>query len=86
KYSSYNYYAYGQKDDLLDIDPVYEDMASTEKGRQEAYRNLMLDEKLDITEKTFKQLFFGTDDFICTMERRFSVKNTRLNVGRPKGK
>jgi putative transposase len=85
-HSSYNYYAYGQKDGLLDADPVYEGLAVRERDRQLAYRNLTLDEKLNIAEKTFKQLFLGTDDFIQAMERRFGVKNTRLNIGRPRGK
>lgn len=86
KYSSYNYYAYGQKDDLLDTDPIYEGLASKEGQKQESYRNLILDEKLGITEKTFKQLFLGVDDFIQGMEKRFGVKNTRLKIGRPKEK
>lgn len=85
-HSSYNYYAYGQRDDLVDTDPVYEGMAARERDRQASYRNLILDEKLGITEKTFKQLFLGADDFICDMENRFGVKNMRLNVGRPKNK
>jgi len=84
QYSSYHYYAYGQKDDLLDADPIYEGMASTEGKRQELYRDLMLDKKLGITENTFKQLFLGDGDFICKMEKRFDAKNSRLNVGRPR--
>ncbi len=86
EHSSYNYYAYGQKDGLLDIDPAYEGIAAKETDRQELYRNLMLDKKMGITEKTFKQLFLGADDFIHVMEKRFGVKNIRLNVGRPKNK
>lgn len=85
-HSSYNYYAYSQKDDLVDADPVYEGLSSNERQRQESYRNLMLDKKLDITERTFKQLILGTDDFVRAMERRFNVKNKRLDVGRPKKK
>ena len=86
KHSSYNYYAYGQKDDLLDADPVYEVLAPKEEKRHESYRHLALDKELGITEKTFKQLFLGTNDFIRAMEKRFGVKNVRLGVGRPKGK
>ena len=86
KYSSYNHYAYGQEDDLLDADPVYDGLASTEGGRQKIYRDIMLDKELGITEKTFKQLFLGTADFVSSMEKKLDIKNVRLSVGRPKEK
>jgi len=84
KHSSYNYYAHGQKDDLVDVDPIYEGLASGEKERQAAYRGLLLEEKLGITEKAFKRLFLGADNFVRAMERRSGVRNARVSVGRPK--
>jgi len=33
---------------------------------------------------TFKQLFWGTKEFIEEMEEKFKTKNTRLKRGRPK--
>ncbi len=84
EHSSYNYYAYGQKDNLLDPNPLYKDLSDKDIKRQELYRNLILDNKLGITEKTFNQLFLGTENFIRSMEKHFDVKNTRSNVGRPK--
>jgi putative transposase len=86
KYSSYNYYAYGHKDDIMDIDPIYGGLASTDSKRQEAYRNLASDERLGINEFSFKQLFLGNEDFIETMEKRFGFRNVRLNRGRPRNK
>jgi len=83
-YSSYNYYAYGKKDGLLDRDPYYDSLGKIDKERQAQYRNLTLDSDKNITPKIFNQLFLGTKKFIEKMEEKFKVSNTRLQRGRPK--
>lgn len=83
-YSSYNYYAYGKKDILIDRDPCYNELGSTDEERQKAYRKLILDKTKGITNMTFGQLFLGTKEFIKRMEGKFKVRNIRLERGRPK--
>ena len=83
-YSSYNYYAHGQKNDLINRDLYYNELGHNDKERQEEYRNLMLDKEKGINNMTFNQLFLGTKEFIKNMEDKFKVSNIRLQRGRPK--
>lgn len=85
-HSSYNYYSYGKKDDLIDRDPCYNDLGRSDAERQQAYRKLMLDKEKDITSATFNQLFLGTEKFIKRMEDKFKVNNIRDERGRPRKK
>lgn len=41
KWSSYKHYAFGEKDPLIDTNPLYFDLGATEKERQMAYRQIM---------------------------------------------
>ncbi len=83
-HSSYNYYAYGKRDEMIDTDPCYDGLGRTDGERQKAYRRLMLDEEKEINSKTFSQLFLGTEEFVRRMEERFNVRNIRLEKGRPR--
>ena len=83
-HSSYNYYAYGQEDELTDGDPFYNELGRSEKETQEAYRQLTLDKEKEINSSTFNQLFLGTREFVDKMEDKFKVRNIRLKRGRPK--
>jgi len=40
-WSSYSYYAYGMRDDLVDEDPYYAQIGSNGQGRQRAYRDFV---------------------------------------------
>lgn len=83
-YSSYNYYAYGKGDEIVNRDPCYDELGRTDRERQEKYRGLMLDKEKGISEKTFSQLFLGTEGFTKEMEKQFKVRNVRLERGRPR--
>ncbi len=83
-HSSYNYYAYGKENDLIDRDVYYGELGRNGKERQEEYRCLMLDDDKGINSTIFNQLFLGTKKFIKQMEDKFEVNNTRLKRGRPK--
>jgi putative transposase len=85
-HSSYSYYAYGQKDELMDRNPIYNELGHNGKERQRAYRELILDKEKNINSATFNQLFLGSKKFVEKMERRYKVKNVRLKKGRPKKK
>ncbi|MFA5089395.1 MAG: transposase, partial [Candidatus Omnitrophota bacterium] len=43
-FSSYEYYAYGKKDILLDENPLYSDFGKTAQERQASYRKMITDE------------------------------------------
>ncbi len=78
-WSSYRIYAYGLKDELVDTDPLYEDMGSTAKERQKNYRDSIgTKDKIN-----FNLRFLGSDSFINRMEEQFGVKNLRNERGRP---
>lgn len=85
-HSSYNYYAYGKTDTLIDRDPYYKELGRDNKERQEVYRKLQLDKEKGINNKLYNQLFLGTKEFIKRMEAKFKINNTRLMRGRPKKK
>ena len=55
-HSSYNYYAYGKRDDLIDRDPGFGDLGRTDNECQTHYRGLMLDREKNITAKIFNGL------------------------------
>jgi putative transposase len=42
KWSSYNVYAYGIEDPLVDLDPHYHSLGNNEKERHKAYREIMV--------------------------------------------
>ncbi len=81
-YSSYSYYAYGKADDLIDRDICYDCIGQTDKARQYEYRQFKASDQ--INERTFNQLFLGSNSFVKQMEDKFKINNTRLERGRPK--
>lgn len=46
KYSSYNYYAFGKRNDLLTKDIFYDDLGSDNLKKQKVYRDLIIDEAI----------------------------------------
>lgn len=85
-HSSYNYYAYGQKDGITDRDVYYDNLGQDDHLRQIEYCRLALDREKGLDSSLLNQLFLGTQEFIRQMEERFKVKNIRLERGRPQKK
>lgn len=79
RWSSYKRYACGQRDNLIDLDPLYQDLGRTDKERRQRYEDFVGEDKLDLNTR-----FLGTDSFITEMEKTFGVKNLRNKRGRPK--
>lgn len=78
-WSSYKFYACGEKNDLIDSDPLYQDMGKTDKERQLHYRQSLTEEiKLN-----WNLRFLGSRSFIEKMEGEFGVKNVQNRRGRP---
>ena len=84
-YSSYNFYALGEKNLLLNVDPLYEDLGRGKKERQENYKTFFLENKGDnIKYKIFNGRFLGSDSFVKKMKEKFRVKDIRQGRGRPR--
>ena len=79
KWSSYNVYAYGRKDDITDIDPLYLGLGKNDKERQKNYRLPIQEEAFNLNTR-----FLGSESFIHKMENRFGVENLKNKRGRPK--
>jgi putative transposase len=56
RWSSYNFYAYGQKNDIITENPMYAALGNDPMARQEAYREYVLTSRAyeDIVDKEFK--------------------------------
>ena len=82
EYSSYNAYAYGRKDEIVEYSPMYLELGKTTKERKQNYRH-------DIKGELYKDKvnlsarFIGPDTFVKEMENKFQVSNVRLKKGRP---
>ena len=83
-HSSYKYYCWSRKDDIVDEDPCYRALGKDLKDRQSVYQNLLIDKQKNITGRIFDQLFLGPEAFVHHMEQKFNLKNIRLIRGRPK--
>jgi len=81
RWSSYNIYAYGIKDDLVTYNPIYLDWGDTETNRQKNYRESIEE---DIGKINVDARFLGPDEFIKQMEDKFMVSNVKICRGRPK--
>jgi len=58
-YSSYNYYAQGQKDELIIEDLFYKELGPDERERQINYRQLVVDEMI---QGTYDKSVWGSDN------------------------
>lgn len=78
-WSTYKFYAYERGDDLVNIDPLYQELGKTEKERQLSYRRAFKEE----LRPNLNVRFLGSESFIEEMEAKFGVKNLKNRRGRP---
>lgn len=83
-YSSYKYYAHGEDDPMLDRDVCYDPLGKDDPIKQREYCKLAASDNERIGRAIGRQLFLGSDDYIKRMEKKFGVRNIRLERGRPK--
>lgn len=85
-WSSYQFYAFGNFDPIIDIDPEYLKLGTTSEERQENYRKYIMgagDEKwLENIRQKLNQGILGSDNFIKEIVERFKIKLVRVR-GRP---
>lgn len=81
QWSSYNVYAYGKEDDIVDYDPLYDDLGKTGLERQDSYREQFAD---GIESINLNVRFLGSKEYITQMERKYKVDNLKGRKERPK--
>ncbi len=81
RWSSYNVYTYGKKDSIIDYNPLYFEIGSTDEERRKNYRRPMQEESLKIN---LNMRFLGKENYIISMEERFGISNIRNKRGRPR--
>jgi len=87
KWSSYNHYAYGKRDDLIEEHCIYEDLSKDEKARRRMYREFvkgMLANKGGMRGEMDRRKLYGGYDFISGVRRKYGTEATIKPVGRPK--
>lgn len=87
RWSSYNAYAYGRKDLLLDEHPIYEQLSADEKERRQKYRELvkgMLQEKKAMKGEMHRRQVYGSEEFTEKIGREHQLAAVINRRGRPK--
>lgn len=87
--SSYHFYAYGEPDPIIDIDPNYLRLGATAEERQQNYRKYIMmveDENwLERIRQNLAQGILGSENFIKKMIEKFKIKLVKVGKrGRPR--
>ena len=93
KFSSYQYYANGTTDPLIDPCPIYEELAAVPDERRSAYRELVADMMVDDSrQKSIKKAlgewsyYFGTAEYMSEERKKLSDRVRQHKENRPKGR
>lgn len=87
KWSSYNTYAYGKKDLLVDEHPIYRNLSEEEKERRKKYREFvrqMQKEKQAMKGEMDKRTIYGNAEFTGKIKEGYKVEEVIKPRGRPK--
>ncbi len=89
RWSSYHFYAYGESDPIVDIDPNYLALGATPEECQQNYRKYMMmveDEKwLERIRQNLAQGILGSESFVREMVEKFKIQLVRVGQrGRPR--
>ena len=87
RWSSYNAYAYGKNNPLIDEHPIYSVLSEDESERRKKYRELvegMLLEKDAMKEEMKRRVVYGDDAFTKKVASKYSIGAVINPVGRPK--
>jgi putative transposase len=86
-WSSYNAYAYGKKDLVVDEHPIYEKLSEDEGERRRKYREFvrgMLRDKGAMRGEMKRRAVYGSGDFIKGVARQYKVEAIIRPRGRPR--
>ena len=87
KWSSYNVYAYGGKDSIVDEHSIYKELSKDESERRKKYREFikgMLREKDAMKGEMNRRVVYGSDDFIEKVTTQYKVGALINPIGRPR--
>lgn len=87
RWSSYNVYAYGKKDIIVDEHPIYKGLSKDEGDRRKKYREFvkgMIKEKAAMKGEMNRRVVYGSEDLVKKVEKEYKVEAVIRLKGRPK--
>jgi len=87
KWSSYNVYAYGRKDSIVDEHSIYKELSKDGSERRKKYREFIkgrLREKDAMKGEMNRRVVYGSDDFLREMTKEYKVGAVINSIGRPR--
>ena len=87
-WSSYNVYAYGRKNLLVDEHPIYRELSRNEAEQRERYREFvkgMIRDKKAMKGEMDQRVIYGGKDFIEEVKGKYGMEEIIKSEGRPKG-
>src|SRR3972149_3872162 len=87
KWSSYNAYAYGKGDSLVDEHLIYKDLSKDETQRRKKYREFvkgMLKDKNAMMGEMERRTIYGSESFIKKLRNEYKIAGMLRPKGRPK--
>ena len=87
KWSSYNAYAYGKKDSVVEKHSIYKELSKDEAERRKRYREFMigmLKGKNAMKGEMERKIVYGSVDFIKKFTKEYDIKGVIRPKGRPK--
>jgi len=87
KYSSYNFYANGKYDEIVDYHPIYMELSDNEKERRKKYIDFIITdmhEKNCFANEMTKKVVYGSKGFTEKIYKDYKDKLHKNPVGRPR--
>ena len=87
KWSSYNVYAYGKADPLIDVHSVYKGLSKNERERRRRYREFvrgMFREKEAMKGEMDRRVIYGNEEFIEKVRKEYNIEAVIRQKGRPR--
>jgi putative transposase len=87
KWSSYNAYAYGKKDSVIEKHPIYKELSKNETERRKRYREFirgMLKDRNSMKGEMERKIVYGSVDFTKKLTKEYDIEGVIRPKGRPK--
>ncbi len=87
KWSSYNVYAYGKANSLVDEHPIYKGLSKNDRERRKRYREFvkrMLREKEAMKGEMDRRVIYGSKKFIDKVRKKYNIEAVMRQKGRPR--
>ena len=87
RWSSYNAYAHGKKDIIVDEHPIYKGLSKDEGERRKKYREFVkgtIKEKAAMKGEMNRRVVYGSEDLVKKVEEEYKVEAVIRLKGRPK--